>query len=157
MTDPAYSSPSDETAAKVIDLFLLDPSTQLHLEHMIDGFASFCSAVAKRNGFLDDEQIARDALLLNGVPADTLAWFNSTVFQAEIARITSECGEAIEGARAPHRDKHVPALENPVVELADVIIRALDTANRRGWPIGRALVAKATANARRPYKHGKNS
>lgn len=40
-------------------------------------------------------------------------------------------------------------------ELADIIIRVLDTAGARGIDIGRAVDVKMAYNATRPHMHGK--
>lgn len=40
-------------------------------------------------------------------------------------------------------------------ELADIIIRVLDTAGARGVNIGRAVLLKMAFNATRPHMHGK--
>lgn len=40
-------------------------------------------------------------------------------------------------------------------ELADIIIRVLDTAGARGINIGRAVLLKMQYNATRPHMHGK--
>lgn len=40
-------------------------------------------------------------------------------------------------------------------ELADIIIRVLDTAGARGISIGRAVLLKMAYNATRPHMHGK--
>ena len=40
-------------------------------------------------------------------------------------------------------------------ELADIIIRVLDTAGARGINIGRAVLLKMAFNATRPHMHGK--
>lgn len=40
-------------------------------------------------------------------------------------------------------------------ELADIIIRVLDTAGARGVNIGRAVMLKMSYNATRPHMHGK--
>lgn len=40
-------------------------------------------------------------------------------------------------------------------ELADIIIRVLDTAGARGINIGRAVLLKMAYNATRPHMHGK--
>lgn len=39
-------------------------------------------------------------------------------------------------------------------ELADIIIRALDTARALGVNVGRAVLAKHAFNVTRPFKHG---
>ena len=71
-----------------------------------------------------------------------------------IALMHSELSEALEGDRKPHPDKHVPAFDNLAVELADCVIRIMEFGHARDVPVAQALIAKAQANAARPYKHG---
>lgn len=68
---------------------------------------------------------------------------------AQIAKIASECGEAV--ATIQHDDGQEALAE----ELADVIIRTLDLAAHLDVPIGDVLVAKMERNRARPYLHGK--
>lgn len=44
--------------------------------------------------------------------------------------------------------------EGGVVEVADLIIRVLDTAHDRDWNLGYAIRAKMNYNKTRPYRHG---
>jgi len=46
-------------------------------------------------------------------------------------------------------------LTNAEEELADIIIRALDTSKRLGLDIGNAIAKKHAYNTTRPFKHGK--
>lgn len=48
----------------------------------------------------------------------------------------------------------IPPLTNEEEELADIIIRALDTAAARGIDIGRAVEVKHQFNKTRSHKHG---
>lgn len=48
----------------------------------------------------------------------------------------------------------VPVLTCAEEELADIIIRAFDTARHLKVDIGRAIAAKHAFNATRPYRHG---
>lgn len=48
----------------------------------------------------------------------------------------------------------IPSITYEEEELADIIIRALDTAAARGIDIGKAVEAKHEFNKTRPHKHG---
>jgi NTP pyrophosphatase (non-canonical NTP hydrolase) len=93
-------------------------------------------AWAKRKGFWEDGQDRNDGEM--------------------IALMHSELSEALEAIRHgnPPDDK-LPEFSGVEAELADVIIRIMDTASARGWRVAEALVAKMAYNEGRPYKHGK--
>lgn len=73
-----------------------------------------------------------------------------------IALMHSELSEALEALRHgnPPDDK-LPEFSGVEVELADCIIRIMDTANARGWRVAEAIVAKMAYNETREHKHGK--
>jgi NTP pyrophosphatase (non-canonical NTP hydrolase) len=73
----------------------------------------------------------------------------------KIALMHSELSECLEGVRKPGPDKHCPEFTQETVELADAVIRILDYVYHYGLRLEEALVAKATYNESRPYKHGK--
>ncbi len=73
-----------------------------------------------------------------------------------IALMHSELSEALEGSRKGLADDHLPQFDMLTVELADVIIRAMDHAGWAKLPLGEAIVAKMAYNASRPHMHGKN-
>jgi len=64
----------------------------------------------------------------------------------------SECMEALRTGEP--RDTHCPEFLNSEVELADVIIRIMDFAEKKGYRLGRAILGKHAFNKTRPYKHG---
>lgn len=73
-----------------------------------------------------------------------------------IALMHSELSEALEAIRHgnPPDDK-IKEFSGAEAELADTIIRIMDTAIARGWRLPEAIIAKMSYNERREYKHGK--
>lgn len=81
---------------------------------------------------------------------------DSKTFAENIALMHSELSEALEADRKDNPpsekiDGHCQVAE----ELADAVIRILDTAAHNNIDIGDAIVAKHQYNLTRPYKHGK--
>ena len=64
----------------------------------------------------------------------------------------SECLEALREGNPP--DKQCPGFSQGEIELADVVIRIMDFCERRGWSLGKAIVAKHEFNKSRPFMHG---
>jgi NTP pyrophosphatase (non-canonical NTP hydrolase) len=65
----------------------------------------------------------------------------------------SECFEAFRKGNPP--DDKLPQFDSISVELADAIIRIMDTADAQGLKVAEAVIAKMEYNKTRPHKHGK--
>lgn len=73
-----------------------------------------------------------------------------------IAQFHGEISEAWDAIRDgnPESDK-IAGFSKVEEELADAMLRMLDSSKARGWRIAEALIAKMNYNAGRPYKHGR--
>jgi NTP pyrophosphatase (non-canonical NTP hydrolase) len=71
-----------------------------------------------------------------------------------IALMHSELSEALEALRKDLISDHIPEYEGVEEELADVVIRIMDMAERRGYRVASAIIDKIHFNKERPYKHG---
>lgn len=72
---------------------------------------------------------------------------------AQVHGEISEAWEAIRDGNPP--SKKIPAFSKVEEELADTILRMMDSAHVRGWRVAEALIAKMEHNTGRPPKHGK--
>ncbi len=134
----------------------------MNKEEFINQLAMECYKISSANGFHDDYFKTLKVIGLHVEQTENdfnlLKWIDSSLEQAEIARMHSELSEWIEGVRHDNPpDQHLPHLSSAEVEAADCIIRILDTCAKRNYNIGRALIDKIEYNRTRPYKHGKNS
>ena len=72
--------------------------------------------------------------------------FRKRPFPEAIALMHSELSEALEGFRKGLMDEHLPERRNAEVEMADLIIRAFDTAGAEGFDLGGAIAEKFAYN-----------
>lgn len=138
----------------------------------LDAYARYINDWAKRKGFYDlcpvcmgsGSVYAGPSRLVSGTKPCASCHGSGAVprnFGELIALMHSELSEALEAHRRqqpdqpPTADEHCPEFSNIEIELADLIIRVLDTAAGMGLRLGAAVEAKMAANERRPHKHGK--
>ena len=72
-----------------------------------------------------------------------------------IANMHGELSEAWEwiGKGNPDSD-HIPEFSGVEEEFADLIIRIMDTAEKRGYRVAEAIIAKMEFNKTRSHRHG---
>jgi len=77
-------------------------------------------------------------------------WDEGRELGTQIALMHSELSEALEAAREGNfEDK-----DGVVEELADTVIRILDTCGNYGWDLSETMIRKMAYNRGRDYRHG---
>lgn len=135
--------------------FLSSPDEQEYLQNALAYFFRLCGVQAARSGFSDEAYAIQS--LLNARAPHLSKWFTECELQAELARIMSEGGEAVEAVRGDKMDDHLPHQKGVTTELADILIRCGDSSRRHDLPLAAAVIEKMLYNAKRPRKHGKGS
>lgn len=75
-------------------------------------------------------------------------------FGEQIALMHSELSEALEADRKSLMSEKLPGFTGVEEELADTVIRIMDTAKGLGLRLPEAILAKHEFNKGRPFKHG---
>lgn len=91
-----------------------------------------------------------------GFIAESHGWWKGERNEGElIALMHSELSEALEALRHgnPASD-HIPEFSGIEEEFADVIIRIMDHARKKGYRVAEALVHKVEFNHTRAFMHG---
>lgn len=130
------SEPKTQTAESIDELFLSEA---------VNDVAKRMFCIAKDHGFHDND---RDD------DGNFVEW-RLAQFVANLHGEVSELWECVrKGTLDEECDKHC-GLTNAEEELADIMIRAMDTAVTLGIRIGDAIAKKAAYNKTRPHMHGK--
>ena len=81
-------------------------------------------------------------------------WDKDVEVGTKIALIHSELSEGLEALRKNKQSDKISGFLGIEEELADVIIRIMDDADRNNWRVAEALIAKMEYNENREYRHG---
>jgi NTP pyrophosphatase (non-canonical NTP hydrolase) len=102
--------------------------------------------------FKDQQRINYQINVDHGFEPDCEADYN---VGEKIALMHAELSEALEYSRkGDGPSDHIPEFSGMEEEFADVIIRIMNTAQRKHLRVAEAMIAKQAFNADRPYKHG---
>lgn len=123
----------------------MEPKTIAYWQRLIH-------AINKNKGF-HDRPLCNFKASAGAEPEDV----NIDAVLAKLALIHSEVSEALEAAREGrfilyHDDNGKP--EGMVTELADTVIRIMDTCEAMGLDLERAIAEKVDYNESRPAMHG---
>lgn len=108
-----------------------------------------------RKGFHDIDVEISELTQNYGVPADLVRSIKQARVAQRLMLVVSELSEALEAVRNGNPpDSHIPEFSGLEAELADAVIRIQDLAETESARLGKAIVAKAAYNSRRPAMHG---
>jgi NTP pyrophosphatase (non-canonical NTP hydrolase) len=117
---------------------------------------------------IDNQNFSRLQSLMHEI-AKSKGWWNpAKSFGEQVVMFHSECSEAIDEYRKPTaltEHEHINAIyidyndenrkpDGVPIELADIIIRVMDTAEHYGIDLFAAILLKARYNLTRPERHG---
>lgn len=129
---------------KILPLSLTD-MVEIFLEEIMEILSSKAYNLAKENGFHSEEEAERDPKnLINTVAKHGMNLVGEAVELWEAAR---------KGKLDDPCDKS-PLLKNKEEEIADWVIRALDTAKTFKMNLGRSMRLKWEINKNRPFRNG---
>ena len=115
----------------------------MHAHEVLNSIAHAVHAMATEKGFHDAPvPVGNQCANLHGEVSELWEAYRES-------RLNVECDKGDK-----MREASVPVLTCAEEELADIVIRALDTAVELRVDIGRAVVAKMAFNATRSHRHG---
>jgi hypothetical protein len=119
---------------------------------LIDDLATQIHEAARASGWWESREAMIDACRHD---SDMELAATAQVRIAALGLICSEAGEAMDNVRlgCPPDDK-LPQYPGAAVEVADIVIRALDLAGWEKWPIGKIIQEKLAKNQQRGRMHG---
>ena len=138
---------------------ILNEDEHGYLEKALSILGGKAHTLAARNGFWEDEETLDVFVPTEDEQSTRIqrarALLRSLTTMTQLALITTEVSEAIEGLRTDNvSDKIGPRFSAVEEELADVVIRVCQLADRRGYDLSGAIAAKHRYNTTRPRKHG---
>ncbi len=147
---PASGTSSREAVLDKEEASFVEPVITPEDVDALNWLARVCYSASAGNGFHDPRK-RRDGIIRETSDEERIGLMHSEL---------SEMLECLRDGQSPSEcflDPNTGKPEGTAVELADLIIRALDYAGKAGIPIGDVVQLKMKYNATRPWQHGKTS